>query len=84
MVITEAGADNPNVIGLVYVAAFAPDSGESAFQISALHPGSTLGEALTAYPVSTVRSPRRSSRRSPSVPRPMPPEPVRREPMAWR
>jgi len=53
MVITEAGADNPNVIGLVYVAAFAPDSGESAFQISTLHPGSTLGETLTAYPVST-------------------------------
>lgn len=53
MVITEAAADNPNVIGLVYVAAFAPDSGESAFQISTLHPGSTLGEALSAYPVST-------------------------------
>jgi pimeloyl-ACP methyl ester carboxylesterase len=53
MVITEAGADNPNVIGLVYVAAFAPDSGESALQLSTLHPGSTLGDALTAYPVST-------------------------------
>ena len=53
MVITEAGADNPAVIGLVYVAAFAPDTGESAFQISTLHPGSTLGEALTAYPVSS-------------------------------
>ncbi|WP_454788732.1 alpha/beta hydrolase [Mycolicibacterium lutetiense] len=32
-VITEAG-DLPNVVGLVYVAAFAPDAGESAGQIS--------------------------------------------------
>jgi pimeloyl-ACP methyl ester carboxylesterase len=29
-VITEAG-DNPNVVGLVYIAAFAPDTGESTF-----------------------------------------------------
>lgn len=53
MVITEAAADNPAVVGLVYVAAFAPDTGESALQISTSLPGSTLGEALTAYPVST-------------------------------
>ncbi|MCX2952959.1 alpha/beta hydrolase [Lentzea sp. NEAU-D7] len=36
-VITEAG-DLPNVIGLVYVAAFAPDAGESLAAISAVHP----------------------------------------------
>ncbi|ANW17434.1 alpha/beta hydrolase [Streptomyces clavuligerus] len=36
-VITEAG-DLPNVIGLVYVAAFAPDRGESPGQISQEHP----------------------------------------------
>lgn len=36
-VITEAG-DLPNVVGLVYVAAFAPDAGESAGQISQEHP----------------------------------------------
>lgn len=36
-VITEAG-DLPNVVGLVYVAAFAPDAGESAGQISEEHP----------------------------------------------
>ncbi len=53
MVITEAAADNPAVVGLVYVAAFAPDTGESALEISTSLPGSTLGEALTAYPVST-------------------------------
>ncbi|WP_425953376.1 alpha/beta fold hydrolase [Xylanimonas sp. McL0601] len=53
IVITEAAAGNPDVVGLVYVAAFAPDHGESAFELSAREPGSTLGDALTAYPVST-------------------------------
>ncbi|WP_396655674.1 alpha/beta fold hydrolase [Microbacterium sp.] len=53
MVITEAAAENPAVVGLVYVSAFAPDTGESAFQLSTSAPGSTLGEALVAYPVST-------------------------------
>jgi pimeloyl-ACP methyl ester carboxylesterase len=48
-----AGAANPAVVGLVYVAAFAPEEGESAFELSARSPGSTLGEALTAYPVSS-------------------------------
>jgi len=52
IVITEAAADNSTVVGLVYVAAFAPDTGESALQLSTSLPGSTLGEALTAYPVS--------------------------------
>lgn len=36
-VITEAG-DLPNVVGLVYVAAFAPDAGESAGQITQENP----------------------------------------------
>jgi pimeloyl-ACP methyl ester carboxylesterase len=53
MVITEAAARNDAVIGLVYVAAFAPDHGESAFQLSTMFPGSTLGDALAAHPVST-------------------------------
>lgn len=53
MVITEAASENPSVVGLVYVAAFSPDHGESALQLSVKFPGSTLGEALTAYPVST-------------------------------
>ncbi|MGW1341404.1 alpha/beta fold hydrolase [Kribbella sp. NPDC002412] len=51
MVITEAAAQNDNVVGLVYVDAFAPDHGENAFQLSVKFPGSTLGDALTAYPV---------------------------------
>ena len=57
LVITAAAAD-PNgeagaVRALVYVSAFAPDTGESALTLSSSYPGSTLGEALTAYPVST-------------------------------
>jgi pimeloyl-ACP methyl ester carboxylesterase len=52
MVITEAAAENEAVIGLVYVCGFAPDYGENAFQLSTKFPGSTLGDALTAYPVS--------------------------------
>jgi pimeloyl-ACP methyl ester carboxylesterase len=54
MVTTSAAGDsNPAVVGLVYVAAFAPAENESAFELSARHPGSTLGEALNAYPVSS-------------------------------
>jgi pimeloyl-ACP methyl ester carboxylesterase len=53
MVITEAAAGNDQVVGLVYVAAFTPDTGENAFTLSAKFPGSTLGGAIAAYPVST-------------------------------
>ena len=50
-VITEAAAGNEAVVGLVYVAAFAPDTGESALQLSSTFPGSTLGDALDADPL---------------------------------
>jgi pimeloyl-ACP methyl ester carboxylesterase len=53
MVITEAAAGNDAVLGLVYVAAFAPEHGESAFELSGRFPGSTLGDTLSAYPVSS-------------------------------
>jgi pimeloyl-ACP methyl ester carboxylesterase len=53
MVITEAAAGNEKVTALVYVCAFAPEHGESALELSGKFPGSTLGAALTAYPVST-------------------------------
>ena len=53
MVISEAAADYDAVKSLVYVCAFAPDQGESAFGLSVKFPGSTLGDALNAYPVST-------------------------------
>jgi pimeloyl-ACP methyl ester carboxylesterase len=53
MVITEAAAGNEAVIALVYVAAFAPETGESAFDLSTRFPGSTLAATLAAYPVAT-------------------------------
>jgi len=46
-VITEAANGSANIKALVYVAAFAPDTGESAFMLSGKFPGSTLGDALT-------------------------------------
>jgi pimeloyl-ACP methyl ester carboxylesterase len=53
MVATEAAAGQEKVVGLVYVCAFAPDQGESAFELSTKFPGSTLGAALSGYPVAT-------------------------------
>src|SRR5262245_1938082 len=53
MVITQAASGSESVVGLVYVAGFAPDTGESAFALSTKFPGSSLGDALGAYPVST-------------------------------
>jgi pimeloyl-ACP methyl ester carboxylesterase len=45
-VITEAANGRNNVKALVYVAAFAPDTGESSLTLSGRFPGSTLGDAL--------------------------------------
>ena len=50
-VITEAAVDNDAVIGLVYVAAFAPDHGETSLQLTDMFPGSTLGETVRPYPL---------------------------------
>lgn len=47
-VISNAAVGKSNVKALVFVAAFAPDSGESALQLSKKFPGSTLGETLAA------------------------------------
>jgi pimeloyl-ACP methyl ester carboxylesterase len=49
-VITNVAADAGEIVGLVYVAGFAPDSGESANALAVKFPGSTLGEALQAVP----------------------------------
>lgn len=51
-VISAVGA-HPAVKALVYVAAFAPEEGETAFDLSTKFPGSTLGDALAARPLST-------------------------------
>lgn len=45
-VITNAALGNPNVKALVYVAAFIPEQGESALELSGRFPGSTLGQTL--------------------------------------
>ena len=45
-VITNAVKDNSNVKALVYVAGFAPDTGETAAELSGRYPGSTLGKTL--------------------------------------
>src|SRR5450830_1264332 len=47
-VITTAAQGNANVKGLVYVAAFAPEAGENALELSGRYPGGTLGGALAA------------------------------------
>jgi len=45
-VMTNVDADAGNIVGLVYLCAFAPDAGESAFTLAGKFPGSTLGEAV--------------------------------------
>jgi pimeloyl-ACP methyl ester carboxylesterase len=51
-VITNAATDAPNVVGLVYVAAFAPDEGERLGEVAANSKDSLLGTAQVqrAYP----------------------------------
>ncbi len=46
LVISSAAVNKSNVRALIYVAAFAPEAGETAFALSSKFPGSTLGEAL--------------------------------------
>jgi pimeloyl-ACP methyl ester carboxylesterase len=45
-VITNVDPDAGEIAGLVYVAAFAPEPGETCFSLSGMYPGSTLGETL--------------------------------------
>src|SRR5262245_21921 len=45
-VITNAATRSPNVVGLVYVAAFAPDEGEQLIQVTGSSKDSVLGPAL--------------------------------------
>ncbi|WP_078890564.1 alpha/beta fold hydrolase [Streptomyces maremycinicus] len=50
-VISNAAHDADNVKALVFVAAFLPEKGESAVELSGKFPGSTLGDALHSVPV---------------------------------
>lgn len=47
-VISNAVHDDPKIKALVYVAAFAPDKGETAIELSGRYPGGTLGPTLAA------------------------------------
>ncbi|QXE35420.1 alpha/beta hydrolase [Streptomyces sp. GMY02] len=49
-VITNAAAGHANVKALVYIAAFAPDQGESSLQITGEYPGSQLPSSLVVRP----------------------------------
>ncbi|MEW2160657.1 alpha/beta hydrolase [Streptomyces sp. NPDC007189] len=49
-VISQAATGDPNVKALVYIAAFAPDKGESALELSNKFPGSTLASTLSSVP----------------------------------
>ncbi|MET8328551.1 alpha/beta hydrolase [Streptomyces sp. NPDC005181] len=49
-VISQAAADAPNVKALVYIAAFAPEKGESAGELGEKFPGASLPSALNAVP----------------------------------
>jgi pimeloyl-ACP methyl ester carboxylesterase len=49
-VMSNVDADAGDITGLVYLNGFAPDAGESCFQLAAMFPGSMLGEA-TVHPV---------------------------------
>lgn len=51
-VATVAARDNENVKGLVYVASFAQEEGETIIELSNRFPGSTLGDVLWSVPLS--------------------------------
>lgn len=53
-VISSVDSAAGDIIGLVYIDAFAPDSGETAFSLAGKFPGSTLGEeTLDAVPLNS-------------------------------
>ena len=54
-VITNAAASAPNVVGLVYVAAFAPDEGENLGDVESGSKDSVLSSALVQYTFPTGR-----------------------------
>ncbi|PMR61740.1 alpha/beta hydrolase [Verrucosispora sp. ts21] len=49
-VLSSAAAGHPNVKALVYLAALAPDRGESTAELLSMFPGNTLGQNLKAVP----------------------------------
>jgi pimeloyl-ACP methyl ester carboxylesterase len=57
MVITNAAAGDPNVKALVYINAFIPAQGETAFGLTAAQPGSCVGSANAFLAVPYPRAP---------------------------
>jgi pimeloyl-ACP methyl ester carboxylesterase len=57
VVITNAGANIPNAVGLVYVAAFAPDEGEILQELLAAAGETPFSKALRPVPVPTPGAP---------------------------
>jgi pimeloyl-ACP methyl ester carboxylesterase len=49
-VISNVDADAGDIVGLLYVNGFAPDAGETCFQLAGMFPGSTLGDTLHPIP----------------------------------
>jgi pimeloyl-ACP methyl ester carboxylesterase len=49
MVMTNAATGNPNVTALVYIAAFAPDLGDTVGGLGAMNPGSHLGPTTLLF-----------------------------------
>jgi len=49
-VISNVDRDAGDITGLVYVNGFAPDAGETCFQLAGMFPGSTLGDTLRPVP----------------------------------
>jgi pimeloyl-ACP methyl ester carboxylesterase len=52
MVISNVDGDAGEIVGLVYVDGFAPEPGESAFELAGKFPGSTTGDAARPIPQS--------------------------------
>ena len=58
VVITNAATGNPNVKALVYIAAFAPDQGDTVRALAALGTGGEIGPAtldIRHFPTRTAR-----------------------------
>jgi pimeloyl-ACP methyl ester carboxylesterase len=49
-VISNVDREAGDITGLVYINGFAPDAGETCFQLAGMFPGSTLGETLHPVP----------------------------------
>ena len=63
-VISNVAADAGEITGLVYVAGFAPDPGQTAVSLSQMFPGSTLGDCAAARPGAATARPTCTSRPS--------------------